>query len=91
MTYSMKERISRDGGRRVYQPQIRESRVHDLYVMKVVTRKPMTVLLDEALSIYLATFFSSDDYKAYADAQWRAEEEWDNNPEEPPDCTPMYD
>ncbi len=43
----------------------------------------MTVLLDEALSLYLSAFFSSPDYKAAQEAQFKREEEMDENFDEP--------
>jgi len=43
----------------------------------------MTVLLDEALSLYLSSFFSSPDYQAYQEALWKKEDEIDEELEEP--------
>jgi hypothetical protein len=71
----MTERISFKNEKKVYQPRIRASRIKDLREMKDFTKRPMTVLLDEALSLYLATFFSSPDYMAYQEAMWKKEEE----------------
>jgi hypothetical protein len=36
--------------------------------MKEITRRPMTVLIDEALAIYLSTFFTSPDFLAADEA-----------------------
>jgi hypothetical protein len=71
----MKEQINRKDDKRVYQPRIRASRIKDLHEMKEFTKRPMTVLVDEALSLYLAIFFSSPDYMGYQEAMWKREEE----------------
>ena len=63
----MRERINRKGDERVYQPRIRAVRIHDLHEMKIYTGRPMTVLLDEALSLYLASFMTSPDYLEWCD------------------------
>lgn len=63
----MKERLSYKGEKKVYNPRIRETRIHDLHAMKEFTRKPMTVLVDEALSIYLANFMTSPEYTAFCE------------------------
>lgn len=49
----------------MYQPRIRAVRIRDLHAMKEYTNRPMTVLVDEALSIYLSAFLSSPDYLAF--------------------------
>ncbi len=79
----MKERISRKNDKKVYQPRIRASRIKDLHEMKEFTNRPMTVLLDEALALYLSAFYSSPDYMAYQEAMWKKEEEADENFDEP--------
>ena len=79
----MKERIDRKSDKRVYQPRIRSALVKDLHEMKEFTKRPMTVLLDEALGFYLLSFFSSPDYQAYQEALWKKEEEIDENLDEP--------
>lgn len=79
----MKERLTRKDEKRGYQPQIRSVRIKDLREMKEFTKRPMTVLVDEALSIYLSAFFTSPDYKAYEEAILKMEEEADENFDEP--------
>jgi hypothetical protein len=71
----VKEQISRKDDRKAYQPRIWASRIKDLHEMKEFTKRPMTVLLDEALSLYLSSFFSSPDYMAYQEAMWKKEED----------------
>jgi hypothetical protein len=73
----MKEQISRKNDRRVYQPRIQASRIKDLYEMKELTKRPMTVLVDEALCLYLSTFFSSPDYQTFQRAIPMKEEKTD--------------
>ncbi len=63
----MKERINRKVDKRVYQPRIRAIRIKDLHAMKEFTKRPMTVLVDEALSIYLANFMTSPEYEAWCE------------------------
>ena len=63
----MKERINRKDDKRVYQPRIRASRIKDLHQMKEFTRRPMTVLVDEALSIFLVNFMTSPEYVAWCE------------------------
>ncbi len=75
----MKERISRKNDKRVYQPRIQAFRIKELYEMKELTKRPMTVLLDEALCLYLSTFFSSPDYQAFEGTQHEKERERDED------------
>lgn len=44
------ERIDRKNDERLYQPQIHSERIRTLYRLKQETGKPMTVLLDQAIS-----------------------------------------
>lgn len=67
----------------MYQPRIRADRIHDLHEVKIFTRKPMTVILDEALSIYLANFMTSPEYTAWCEqTERRMEEDRDREPED---------
>jgi hypothetical protein len=50
----MSERISWKGDKKVYQPRIKSERIHELHELSVRTGKPQTVLIEEALGIYLA-------------------------------------
>jgi hypothetical protein len=45
----MENRIDRKDDRSLYQPKIHSERVKTLYSLKQATRKPMTVLLDQAI------------------------------------------
>lgn len=60
----MAERICWKNDKGFYQPRIRAVRIRDLHIMREYTHRPMTVLVDEALSIYLSTFLRSPDYLA---------------------------
>jgi len=46
----MESRISRKDDERLYQPQIHSERIRTLYRLKQETGKPMTVLLDQAIT-----------------------------------------
>ena len=46
----MENRISRKDDERLYQPPIHSERIRTLYHLKQETGKPMTVLLDQAIS-----------------------------------------
>ena len=46
----MENRISRKDDERLYQPKIHSERIRTLYHLKQETGKPMTVLLDQAIS-----------------------------------------
>lgn len=69
------ERLSRKDDKAVYQPKIRAARIRDLHRMKEFTRRPMTVLVDEALSIFLANFITSPEYTAWCESIERGVEE----------------
>jgi hypothetical protein len=45
----MKERIGRQTDEDLYQPKIHSRRIRELYVLKVITGLPMTVLVDLAI------------------------------------------
>jgi len=76
------ERLCLKEDPRVYQPRIRAVRIRDLHEMKVVTHRPMTVLLDEALSIYLANFLTSPEYTEWCE---HTERQIDERLDEEPD------
>lgn len=52
----MKEKVSRKTDRKIYQPRIHCSRIRELYFVKELTGRPMTILVDEALILYLSGF-----------------------------------
>ena len=87
----MVERISWKGDKGKYQPRIRSDRIKDLYRVKEFTSKPMTVLVDEALSLYLATFFTSPLYQRFAENLDRELEYQDNALEEDPNLDDYED
>lgn len=62
------ERLSRKDDKAVYQPKIRAARIHDLHLMREFTHKPMTVLVDEALAVFLANFMTSPEYTAWCES-----------------------
>ena len=70
----MAERINRKTDHKVYQPRIHCERIQELYVIKELTKRPLTVLVDEALALYLSSFALSPEYKDYQakmEAGWR--------------------
>ena len=52
----MENRIDRGGDESLYQPKIHSERIRALYQLKEVTGKPMTVLLDQAISDLTANY-----------------------------------
>lgn len=68
------ERLSLKEDPRVYQPRIKAARIRGLHEMKQVTHRPMTILVDEALAIYLASFFTSPEYQTYQQTVLELEE-----------------
>ena len=75
----MKDRIIWGKEKRVYSPRIRQDRLQDLQAMREFTRRPITVLVDEALSIYLANFLTSSEYMAWCDQIERGIDELRDN------------
>jgi hypothetical protein len=52
----MENRIDRKNDESLYQPKIHSERVRVLYNLKQVTGKPMTVLLDQAIREFAASY-----------------------------------
>ena len=52
----MENRINRKGDESLYQPKIHSERIRTLYSLKQTTGKPMTVLLDQAISDLAANY-----------------------------------
>ena len=52
----MENRINRRGDESLYQPKIHSERIKTLYSLKQTTGKPMTVLLDQAISDLAANY-----------------------------------
>ena len=52
----MENRIDRKNDESLYQPKIHSERIRALYRLKQETGKPMTVLLDQALQDFAASF-----------------------------------
>ena len=64
---TVSERISRKTDRKVYQPRIHYRRIRELYFVKELTGRPMTVLVDEALVLYLSSFVALPKFIAETD------------------------
>ena len=74
----MAERINRKTDQKIYQPRIHCERIRELKVVKELTKRPLTVLIDEALALYLSSFATLPEYKEYQakmEAEWRMEDE----------------
>src|SRR5687768_10259559 len=52
----MENRIDRNEDESLYQPKIHSERIRALYQIKQATGKPMTVLLDEAIREFAASY-----------------------------------
>jgi hypothetical protein len=52
----MENRIERKTDENLYQPKIHSERIRALYQIKQATGKPMTVLLDEAIREFAASY-----------------------------------
>jgi len=52
----MKERIHRQTDENLYQPKIHSDRIKELYLLKLMTGLPLTVLVDRALKELIATY-----------------------------------
>ena len=52
----MENRIDRKNDESLYQPKIHSERIRSLYHIKQTTGKPMTVLLDEAIREFAASY-----------------------------------
>lgn len=57
VSQTVSERISRKTDRKIYQPRIHSRRIRELYCIKEMTGRPMTVLVDEAIALYLSSFY----------------------------------
>jgi hypothetical protein len=52
----MENRIDRKNDENLYQPKIHSERIRALYQIKQATGRPMTVLLDEAIREFAASY-----------------------------------
>lgn len=52
----MKERIERKNDENLYQPKIHSDRIRSLYQLKQAMGKPMTVLVDQAIHEFAASY-----------------------------------
>ena len=61
----MAERIKWGDDKGLYQPRIRAVLIRRLHMVKEITGRPMTVLVDEALSLYLTAFMNSTGHEHF--------------------------
>ena len=52
----MENKIARKNDKALYQPKIHSERIRELYRIKQTTGKPMTVLLDQAIRDFTASY-----------------------------------
>lgn len=52
----MQERINRQTDERLYQPKIHSDRIKELYLLKLMTGIPLTVLVDKAIQELIAAY-----------------------------------
>lgn len=71
----MKDRIPRQGDKKVYQPQLTSQRVKELHGIKEETGIPMTVHADRAVSEYVRNYQTGK-------VEWIEDEPWEEHVEE---------
>ena len=72
----MGERVIRDTDKRVYQPAIHSDRVSELWKIGQITGRPMTVVLDEAIRMYVVQFVCTPAWKTVGDPEFDAVEKF---------------
>jgi hypothetical protein len=72
---AMKEKINRQHDKRVYQPKLHVTRVHDLHELKEQTGTPMTVHLDRAVREYVENYETGQ-------VEWIEDQTWEEHAEE---------
>lgn len=68
----MTERISRQGDKKVYQPQLTSQRVKELHGIKEETGIPMTVHADRAVKEYIHNYKTGQ-------VEWIEDETWEEH------------
>ena len=58
----MENRIDRKDDENLYQPKIHSERIRSLYQIKQTTGKPMTVLLDQAIQDFAASYGTQNQF-----------------------------
>ena len=74
----MENRISRKDDESLYQPKIHSERIKTLYSLKQATGKPMTVLLDQAVSDLAANYGVIYQFEEEPDMRTVSEETWED-------------
>lgn len=74
----MENRISRKDDESLYQPKIHSERIKTLYSLKIATGKPMTVLLDQAVSDLAANYGVIYQFEEEPDMRTVDEETWED-------------
>lgn len=73
----MENRIDRKNDESLYQPKIHSERIRTLYQIKQATGKPMTVLLDEAIREFAASYGTQNPLEDMQILQRAGQETWE--------------
>ena len=73
----MENRIDRRNDESLYQPKIHSERIRSLYQIKQATKKPMTVLLDEAIREFAASYGTQSPLEDMQTLQRVDQETWE--------------
>src|SRR5215211_3602700 len=73
----MENRINRTTDENLYQPKIHSERIRALYQLKQETGKPMTVLLDQAIQDFAASYGTQSPFSEQSFLRNVDQETWD--------------
>lgn len=73
----MENRIDRKNDESLYQPKIHSERIRTLYQIKQATGKPMTILLDEAIREFAASYGTQNPIEGLQILQRADQETWE--------------
>ena len=73
----MENRIGRKNDENLYQPKIHSERIRSLYRLKQETGKPMTVLLDQAIHDFAASYGTESPYSEQSFLRNADQETWE--------------
>jgi len=73
----MENRINRKDDENLYQPKIHSERIRALYQIKQETGKPMTVLLDQAIQDFAASYSKESAYSEQSFLRNADQETWE--------------
>ena len=73
----MENRIDRKSDENLYQPKIHSEKIRSLYRLKQETGKPMTVLLDQAIHDFAASYGTESPYSEQSFLRNADQETWE--------------